>query len=167
MKVFVRTSELGGEDPPTVIASYRDDSTVPDDAHGDGVTVLTLPMSALAPPPRGGATGRPGGRLPTLAKDWREKAGTAPVKAEAKRRIEQEFSITDQLNALRELLANVLEHGADVGRWPDDARAHKAELDEKWRYVAEVRERARAHAPSTPIDPGSDKAWPRRLASKS
>jgi hypothetical protein len=161
MKVFVRTSNLA-EEKPIVIAFYPDTSNVKDDAHGDGVTVLSLPMSALVTPdPR-----NKGVNLYTLSSDWRQTSGSLSVKGEAKRRIEQVFSISDQLNALHEIIDIVVKHGADASRWPGSVRDRKIELDEKWNYIGEVRERVRSHEPAMPHNPGSDKAWPRRLAKK-
>lgn len=159
MKVFVRKSDLAAGDKPVAIAFYPDNSDIADDAHGEGVTVLTLPMHALVQP------NPASGGLYHLADDWRERAGSLPVEAEAKRRIEETFGAQEQLNALREIVENIVKHGS-ISNWPEEARTRKAEFDEKWNYVDEVRERARAHAPSAPIDPGSDKLWPRRFPKK-
>ena len=157
MKVFVRAADLPGE-KPMVIASYADDVDIADDAHGQDVNVLTLPAHAIVQDERLGSL--------TLAENWRERAGGLPVRVEAKRRIEEAFTISDQLNALHEVIDLVVKHGTDATQWPTEARQRKAELDERWEYIGEVRERVRAHAPSVPLDPHSDKVWPRRLTKK-
>jgi hypothetical protein len=157
MRVFIRSEHLG-EDEPIVVGAYPDESPVKEDAHGDGVTVLTLPDGLVkSDVDKGG--------LLTLIKDWRARAGTLPVKTEAKRRIGEVLTISDQLNALAELVDLITKHGADVSSWPEDAKQHKAQFDERRNYVGEVLERARA-TPVMPRDPGSDKVWPRRLAKK-
>lgn len=158
MKVFVRSSNLAGE-RPVVLAFYPDDSNVGNDAHGEGVTILTLPMEAIE---KGEHSG-----LPSLVKDWRARAKSIPIHAEAKRRIEEAFTIEDQVNALREMIEMIMEHGLDSERWPVAARERKIAIDEKWSYIDEVKERARAHSPNVLINPDSDKLWPRRLTKKS
>jgi hypothetical protein len=157
MKVFIRSSDLTGE-KPRVIAFYPDGSDVPDNAHGDGITVLNLPMSVLvreAYDP-----------VPVLAEDWRARAGSLVVEAEAKRRIDEALPLSEQIGALREMISFIVQYGVNVSEWPAAATARKAELDELWNYIDEIRERARAHMPAIPPNPVSDKVWPRRLAKK-
>jgi hypothetical protein len=157
MKVFVRTSELHGK-KPVVLAFYRDDIEVNAKAHGEGTTMLTVPMSALVRDPID--------KLFYLAEDWQQRAGPSMLDAEVKRRIEEIMPISEQISTLHETVNNIIKHGADHAKWPLEARGRKAEIDELWNYVAAVKERARAHAPNIPRDPGSDKIWPPRIAKK-
>jgi hypothetical protein len=154
MKVFIRTSELTS-DKPHVIAFYPDGSNIKNDAHGTGLTVLTVPDTVLA-------QGDAADPIPKLIKDWRTRAGSVIVESEAKRRIDEALSSIDRFTTLREVIEFVVQHGSDVSKWPSEAKARKAEIDELWRYLGEIRERARAHASVIPHDPGSDKVWPRR-----
>jgi hypothetical protein len=156
MKVFVRRSDLNSA-APRIVASYPDNTDVMDDAYGEGITVLNLPPNVLL---------ADGGLGMVLAQDWRQHAGTLPVKTEAKRRIERVFTISDQLNALHEIIAIMMQHGSDPSQWPDQTKARSAALEELWNYIDEVRERARAHASAIPYDPSSDKVWPPRPAKK-
>jgi hypothetical protein len=161
MKVFVRTDSLGTQ-KPTIIAVYPDDSNIPANAHGEGMTILHVPMQAIEKVPP--VNSPEGGRLPVLSDNWREAAGDMPVKAEAKRRIEEAFPASDQLNSLYEMVDTVVQYGIDITKWPADARQRKVEFDKKWKYVAEVREQLKTHSAAMPRDPSSDKIWPRRLA---
>lgn len=159
-KVFIRTNDLGNE-RPIIFASYKDDSLIPDNAHGEGMTVLTLPDGLL------GAVSQEALGMASLVKGWREKAGDIPVKSEAKRRIEQGFSTADQLNALHDLIDAMLKYGADISRWPADVQQRKLNYDEGFKYIADVMEKTRAHASAAmPRDPASDKVWPHRLTKK-
>jgi hypothetical protein len=159
MKVFVRTESLGTE-KPAVIAFYPDDSNIPANAHGDGITVLNVPMQVIEIP----AAGIGEFRLPSLTSNWREAAGDMPVKAEVRRRIETEFPTSEQISSLFELIDALIRHGSDISKWPTDVRQRKAEFDKKWKYVTEVQEHGKTHAAVMPRDPSSDKIWPRRLA---
>jgi len=152
MKVFVRTGDLS-TDEPVVIATYSDESHVADSAHGDGMSVLTLPPDAVAMHDG----------MPHLRKDWRDRAGPMPVAAEAKRRVEREFPVDKQIDALRELIALILANGTESAKWPEGIRARMAEIDEQFRFIDEIKQRAKDH-PVAPLDPGSDKLWPRRAA---
>lgn len=162
MKVFVRTGDLAIGDKPRVLAFYPDSTEVKDDAHGDGVTVLTLPSNAVVRQGRG----RRGGGMFVLADDWRDRAGSLPVEMEAKRRSDEVFPLAEQISSLRETVQNIFTHGSDPTQWPDDLKTRKAELDEKWRYLGEVKDRARASASAPLIDLRSDKIWPRRPPAK-
>jgi hypothetical protein len=157
MKVFVRTSELHGK-KPVVLAFYRDETEVNEKAHGDGITILRLPMNALVRDPID--------KLFYLAEDWRQRAGPSMLDAEARRRIEEVLPIPEQISTLREMFDNIIKHGTDQAKWPSDARKRKTEIDELWNYVAAVKERARAHAPTILRDPSSDKVWPIRITKK-
>jgi hypothetical protein len=167
MKVFIRTSDLG-EKSPRLIAFYRDESAVPDDAHGEGMTVLTLPANAMiaerlyadAPPEAGEPI------IMRLADDWRQRVGPTVLEAQATQRINEAFSPAEQISALRETVDLVIKHGPDASSWPTSAKQRKAEIDEKWKYIGEIKERLRALMPSMPADPTSDKAWPMRLAKR-
>jgi len=154
MKVFVRTGDLSNPDP-IVVASYSDETVVPDNAHGEGLSVLTVPSDAVSTIEDG---------LPRLKRNWREQSGTMPVEAEARRRIEKDFSVADQVSALYELVTLILDRGGDVSKWPRQAIARRSELDDLFSHVAAIRERARQN-PVAPLDPSSDKLWPRRNSS--
>jgi hypothetical protein len=169
MKVFVRTSSLGGGKAPEVIAYYPDDSEVAADAHGSEMTMLVVPkhvlktaadksddmMSPLSSMPT----------MPKLADDWRETAASVILQAEAKRRTEDVFPVSEQMSSLRDLLRFTLQYGTDTSKWPTEAKNRKAEIDSLWNYVGEVRERVRALS-SLPNDPVSDKNWPTRMTRK-
>ena len=157
-KVFVRTNDLDNE-RPIIVAKYRDDTVIADDAHGDGVTVLTVPDQVLGGPSKESLG------LPSFVAGWRGLVGDIPVKAEAKRRIERSFSISDQLNALNDMVDAILKHGVDMARWPADVRQRKMAYDEGHKYIADVMDKVRANA-TMPRDPSSDKVWPRRLTKK-
>jgi len=154
-KVFIRTNDLANE-RPIIVASYADNTEIADDAHGQGMTVMTLPAFLLGGPSKESLG------MSSLVTGWRDKAGAIPVKAEAKRRIERDFSVADQLNILHELVDAILKHGADMSKWPADVRQRKMAHDEGRKYIADVRERARTQT-IVPRDPASDKLWPQRL----
>ena len=169
MKVFIKTSEVG-ESTPRVVATYSDDSDVADDAHGAGITVLTLPASVLRYtkrpmllPGKQPFTNRSfGAQMPTLAADWRERAGAMPVEAEAKHRIAAAFPPDEQTSALIDVINAIISYGTDVSKWPSAAQQLKAELDEKRRYIAEVKMRVQSHIQTLRHDPSNDKIWPPR-----
>jgi hypothetical protein len=153
-KIFVRTNDLG-EERPILIAQYNDGYPIADNAHGDGMTVLTVPREIIGRPSKDSCG------LPSLVAGWRDKAGSMPVKAEAQRRIEEGFSTSDQLTALRDMLEAVMTHGVDANAWPPDVKARKIAFDEKWKYVTDIQNKMREHA-VMPRDPASDKVWPQR-----
>jgi hypothetical protein len=155
-KVFIRSSDLTRE-RPIIAASYQDDYPIPDDAHGEGMTIMTLPHSVLGGPSKDSLG------LPSLLPGWRERAGDIPVKAEAKRRITEAFSISDQLNALFDMVDAILKYGTDQNKWPADIAQRKRAYDEARKYIAEVMEKARVHVGVMPRDPSKDNAWPPRL----
>jgi hypothetical protein len=166
MKVFIRTDQLN-EQKPQIIATYPDESSVSSSAHGEGVTILTLPTDVLARNVR-----RPGQQpyvrrskfnLPTLVNDWRQRAGTIPVEAEAKRRIGDAIASNDEL---LKILNDIMTFGADVSKWPPDAVQRKIELDEKRNYIDAVRKQMLIHSAAMPYDPSSDKIWPQRILKK-
>ena len=158
-KVFIRTDDLGN-DRPIVVASYKDDIVIADDAHGAGMTVMTVPDQVLGGPSPGSLG------MASLTRGWREHAGDMPVKAEAKRRIEKAFSVSDQLNALFDMVNAITQYGADMSKWPADVRQRKNDYDAGHRYVTEVRNKAQTHIATKPRDPASDKIWPQRPAKK-
>jgi hypothetical protein len=160
MKVFIRTTDLNSE-TPNLIACYPDESSVSDDAHGEGMTVLIVPREVIESPKL-----EINGGMPYLATNWRERSGAMPVKAEAKRRIDDAFSVSDQLTALHDMIDAITRYGADASKWPEDVRHRKVTFDERWKYVTEVTDKIREHAQAPPRDPSSDKIWPRRLAKK-
>jgi hypothetical protein len=159
MKVFIRASELMAE-RPLVVAHYSDETLIRDDAHGEGLIVLTLPQDVITGP------SKTSHGFSSLAAGWRERAGSMPVDAEAKRRIEETFPIADQIESMRDVIDSVLKHGADTSKWPADVKQRKAGYDEKWKYVTEVMAKRREHTTVMPRDPSSDKIWPRRLPGK-
>jgi len=157
MKVFVRNSDLSQGGQPPVLAFYPDDSSIPDDAHGEGVTVLNLPESAITKEkPRSGR----GVFRYVLVHNWRNVGGEQIANSEAARRIKKVLSESDQLAALWEFLGYILKYGIDVTKWPPEAFAWKKELDEKFNYIKAVKERAQVHSPNMPLQPASDAAWP-------
>jgi hypothetical protein len=159
MKVFIRTADLDKE-RPIICASYGDDTVIADDAHGEGMTVLTLPSKTL------GGPSRESFGMPSLVAGWRGHAGDMPVKAEAKRRIEQAFPVLDQLGALYDIIDTITKHGLDMSKWPADVRQRKLGYDEGFKYIADVNDKARTHAAAMPRDPASDRIWPKRLTKK-
>jgi len=157
MKVFVRNSDLALGGQPPVLAFYPDDSSISDDAHGEGVTVLNLPESAVTKEkPRSGR----GVFRYVLVHNWRNVGGEQIANSEAARRIKKVLSESDQLAALWDILGYVLKYGIDATKWPPEALARKNELDEKFNYVQKVKERAKVHSPNMPLQPASDAAWP-------
>jgi hypothetical protein len=108
MKVFVRDDE--------VIAYYDDNADVSSDAHGAGVTMLTVPGNAIT------HEMDPNHVLPPrvkLAHDWRTRS------AETKR--------TDRLGTLHELVELVIHHGSNIAAWPAEAKTRKSEIDKMWK----------------------------------
>jgi hypothetical protein len=155
MKVFLRSEDLASGEPPTVIASYDDNASVPADAHGAGMIVVTVPANLIDYH----------NRLPRLVPDWRERAGPALMAAEADRRIGEVLSPAEQQSTLYEMIQFILQHGTDISTWPADAQERKADIDNMWNYVREVRQRQQSMA-SVPANPGSDKVWPIRVAKR-
>ena len=100
--------------------------------------------------------------IPKLAQDWRERAGAMPMQAEARRRIDAVLSSDDQMLLLHDMQNLLIQHGTDVAKWPTEARARKADIDQKWTYVRDIKERVRAMK-SAPANPASDKNWPTRI----
>ena len=161
MKVYIKTEEMAGE-KPFIIAFYPDDAIVPDNAHGEGVTVVSVPMGAIKLPLPDSPDAQAGFSMPHLAPNWRELAGAAPVQAEAKRRIESAFPLSDQLSSLYDMVDAITKHGPDISRWPADVRQRKTAFDEKWKYVADVKAKAHEQGATVARDPSNDKLWPRR-----
>lgn len=155
MRLFIRTSDIAGK-APQVIASYPGNTVAPD-LHGPDMTMLEVPDTLLL-------AKLPDEPFPRLPDDWRVRLGEPILQAEAERRIEGALSRLEQMTSLRETVELILEHGSDVSQWPAAATQRKAELDEVWKYVREVSERARTK--SLPSNPVSDKNWPARIAKK-
>jgi hypothetical protein len=159
-KVFIRSSDLTRE-RPIVVASYNDDVDIPDNAHGEGMSVLILPSYLLAGP----STESLG--MSSLAKGWRARAGEIPIKAEAQRRIEKGFPVLDQLTLVHEMIDAITKYGTDLSKWPADVRQRKMAYDEGCKYITDVKDKARTHSAGVmPRDPASDKIWPPRLTKK-
>jgi len=153
VQVFIRSTEMSDQNP-LVIACYPASRPVPVDTHGDGMSVLTLPIEAIKQP----ALGVEGIRLPMLADNWQSYPQS--VTAEATRRVEEAFTTSEQIASLHQTIEDIQKYGTDLSKWPLEARQAKAKTDEKWKYVDEVNARAQAHAASRPFDPSSDKVWP-------
>jgi hypothetical protein len=158
MKIVVRSNELGGASP-SVVAFYPDNSDVSADAHGEGMTVISVPQNVLAYETREDGTRSP---MPILAKDWRERAGSLPLHAEARRRIDDVLSVDEQMLSLHELIDLAIQHGTDISKWPQEAKDRKAEIEHQWKYIRDITERVRA-TKSAPANPTSDKNWPTRI----
>jgi hypothetical protein len=148
MKIFIRASELT-EKTPQVLAFYPSDSPA---THPE-LTMLEVPDSVPLAAPAGES-------FPRLPEGWRERFAEGILQLEAKRRIEEVLSPLEQVATLRESIELIMQHGADVGSWPESARSRKAEIDHVWNYVTEVKARAAA-TKALPINPTSDKFWPR------
>jgi hypothetical protein len=163
MKVFIRASELDSGEP-VVIASYDDAVDISPHAHGDGMILVTVPGNVLTYETTLAGSFLLRG-LPKLARDWRERSSELTIAGEAKRRIEEVLPASEQMATLYDIVDFFLKHGTDISSWPTDAKDRKAEIEQMWNYVREVKERARA-LKSTPANPTSDKVWPTRIAKK-
>jgi hypothetical protein len=160
MKIFVRSTDLGSAEP-TIVGFYSDDSDVSETAHGLDAVMLTVPSHLIQYErlPDGSQA------VPKLNQNWREQAGAKVIEHEARKRINEAFALEQQLLALHELQELIIQHGTDMSSWPTDARNRKAEFDQSWTYVREIKERMRATT-TIPPNPSSDKNWPTRLAKK-
>lgn len=159
MKIFVRKSDLA-EGTPRVLAVYKSDQPVNENTHGEDCTMLEVPDGEEIPlykEPRESAR--------RLKEGWRERLTEPILHAEAKRRADAALSPLEQFTTLREVIELTLQHGTDVSRWPSGARDRKAEIDEAWDYVRQVKERVHTMK-SLPASPSSDKNWPARFAKK-
>lgn len=165
MKVVIRSSQLTSQSPE-IIATYDDATDIASDAHGPDTMILSVPQNVVTH-----EIDESGGLLPPklkLAVDWRERASKPIIAAEAKRRTDEAFTLSEQMNTLHELVSLVVQHGTDVAKWPAEAKTRKAEIDEMWNYINEISKRARTHsaASSAPVNPTNDKIWPTRLKSR-
>jgi hypothetical protein len=161
MKVFIRSDDLTNE-RPIIIEYYPDGSEVQDNAHGEGMTVLTVPKDVIQSQGKAGVDGRNIGP-PALVSNWRQHVGSRPIDAEAEKRINEVFTQTEQISALHEIIDAMINHGIDSTNWPENLKVRRAEIEAQFEYVKAVKESARAHATSIPLNPGSDKIWPRRI----
>jgi hypothetical protein len=157
VQVFIQSTEIGATNP-VVIASYPESRPVSNDTHGAGMSVYILPVEAIKQPSMQGDD-----RMLTLVDNWQSMV---QVTSMATLRINEAFAVSEQIVSLHQTIEYIQQYGADLSKWPLDARQRKAEFDEKWKYVNEVTERARAHAASRPFDLSSDKVWPARPSSK-
>lgn len=114
MKVFVRSNELGGDEPPTVMAWYADETEVPSNAH-QGMTMLTVPNTAIMSEPR--ADGSPLSQQ-RLTGDWREQA--------------KNFKPNAALATVREVVQYMLDHGSDTKQWPPNAKQRLEAIKRTW-----------------------------------
>jgi hypothetical protein len=156
MKIFIRTSSLG-EKAPHILASYPADSPITADSHGPEMTMLEVPNL--------GFSKAPNETFPRLPEDWRERLSESILEMEAKKRINDVLSPLEQMTTLHELINLIMRHGTDVSQWPDNAKTRKAEIDDAWNYVREIRTRAQAMR-SLPPNPTSDQHWPTRIAKR-
>jgi len=149
-QVFVRSTDIGATNP-LVIAMYPDTRPVDTTTHGPGMSIYTLPMEAIQQPSE--ATGR----MPVLVDNWQTMIITTQM---ASTLVNSAFALSAQIESLHQTTEDMLKYGADVSKWPLDARQRKQQNDEKWKYVDQVYARAKelAVAPTSAI--GSDKAWP-------
>jgi len=152
VQVFIRSVEAGATNP-IVIASYPASRPVSSDTHGPGMSVYTLPMTAIQQPTP--SSGFP--NLPTLVDNWQSMASAATMGA---MRISEAFTLSEQISSLHHTVECLQKYGPDPSHWPADAQQRQTEINEKWKYVEAVNERIRAYTAARPHDLGSDKAWP-------
>src|SRR5262245_55989281 len=155
IQVFIRSEELANTNP-TVIASYPSTRPVDPTTHGQGMSVYVLDVEALKHP---GPDTIPGAM--TLVDNWQQYISTTAVSAEATRRIQNTFSMQEQLESLHLTVVSIEQYGTDPTKWPVETRQRKAQYDEKWKYVDAVLKQAQAHRAVIPHDLSSDKSWPR------
>ena len=156
MKLFIRTSALA-DGAPVVLASYPSDSPITANAHGPDLTMLDIPNVQLVR--------LPNETFPRLPEGWREQLSTVVSEFEADKRIKDVFPPSSQMSAMHELINLIFQYGTDVLLWPEIAKSRKADLDEAWNYVRDVRARAQAMK-SLPVNFTADEHWPARIAKK-
>jgi hypothetical protein len=145
VQVFVPRAALLQDGPITVLAAYDPPQDLALDAHGDHATALVLPVDAVS------------GHL--LTRNWRDYVSTA-IKAEASRRILAVMPQYKQLDFVAESVVALLTLGADMDRWPADARARVRHGIALWRYAEAVRARSDQLEDVPPADPTDDAHWP-------
>lgn len=178
MKIFIRASQMSDKNPQ-VVASYSSDSPVAADAHPDTImlevpelVLVQAPMPHLAYSPiqgdraaRSSSPPPPHEPFPRLPDGWREKLADPILQAEAKRRIDEVLPPLDQVATLHEMIDLILRYGVDSSSWPAEAKDRKAEIDDAWRYLHQVKERVRSLR-ALPANPASDRNWPTRIAKR-
>jgi hypothetical protein len=159
VQVFIRSTDVGATNP-LVIACYPESRQVESDTHGPGMSVYVVPVEAIQQPVLDDPSNV--ARAPMLVDNWQSISGMTPLMAEASRRVNEAFSLSERLASVHHTMEGVMKYGTDLSKWPLDMRQRKADFDEKWKYVEQINERVRAHAASNPQDLSSDKAWPAR-----
>ena len=153
-QVFIRSTDVGATNP-LVIAMYPETRPVPNDTHGAGLSVYVLPMEAIKQPDEST------GRMPALVDNWQSLIVPGSM---ATMKVNETFALSAQIESLYQTTEDTLKYGADLSKWPLEARQRKQAADEKWKYVSEVNARAREHAAAPSHALGSDKAWPTKPA---
>jgi len=126
MQIIVRRSEIDRHDAVARVVAYYDDHVQFSlAAHGEGLTVVSLPIEAIET--RGG--------MPTLKADWRDKFKGA--------RVGEPFSLQDQVASVAEMLTLLLEN-ADTTKWPERVRNRRAEFDKAWAHLKAARNASRS-----------------------
>lgn len=160
MKAFIRSNDLNEQGSAIeIIALYGDDADVPADAHGAGLTIVNVPSSALV-------MGTPH-QAPKLAANWRERAGpngaAKMMQAEARRRADEVLPLDRQIEALHEMVSLLAKNGAaKMELWPTAERDRFLVLDQRFKYVQKLHERADTFA-EVPVNPSADSHWPTRI----
>lgn len=158
-QAFVSRNDLNrtGDDPIPVVAFYEASVDISSDAHGEGMTVITVPSDAIE-------SGTPG-IGPVLAPGWRDKYRAEVAGGEASRRILEVFPDHSQRNSSAEYSNYITLHGADTSRWPQAAQLRRAEIERAWTYVNAVRTaNAKLVTSTLPRDPTANGHWPARIA---
>lgn len=108
MQVLVPRALMSGDKPVPVAGIYDDDKIIPAEMRRSDLAILNVASSALEMSERG----------PELKAGWREteprERAVSPLQAKVDR--------------LTELLDLVLDHGADVSKWPAAARRRRDEI---------------------------------------
>jgi hypothetical protein len=152
---FVRSTDLSLTNPP-IIALHPESRRVDPTTYGTGMSIYWLTMDAVLHPAPGSGMGL------RLVTNWQSFAVAAPaLAAQAAVRIQESFSLSEQIESLYQSIVMMEAHGTDISKWPPEARNAKAEIDAKWQYVKDVMARAKASMNGTGgAETGSDKFWP-------
>lgn len=118
MKAFVRSTDLGRGKEVDVVAYYEDGVDVPPDAHGPGMSIITVAPGTLIPPKQTPDGMRRG--MPRLPQDWEQRSAHF-------------FPAAERTASVYELVSFVIEHGADVSKWPASAKERTAKIKQKWK----------------------------------
>jgi hypothetical protein len=116
MKCFVRTSDLDEGGEIEVLAFYDDDTDVPAEAHGSDTRIITVDHGLLTFPMKSDGTPE----MPRIPADWRERS----------RKV---FPLGERTKSVYELVNFILEHGADVSQWPQEAKDRYDEIQNRWK----------------------------------